>query len=47
MKEKIFKYGNCTIKVHKQESNLAKLHKATENFLREVIKEKQCINRDK
>ena len=46
MKERIFEYSNCTIKVHKQESNSTKLHKATEKFLREVIKNKKCMNRE-
>jgi hypothetical protein len=45
METKIFEYSNCTIKVHKSEDNLAKLHKATENFLREVIKNKS-MNRE-
>jgi hypothetical protein len=47
MEKILFQYSNCTIKVHKSKDNLANLRKATENFLREVIKEKKCINRDK
>ena len=46
MKERVFEYSNCTIKVQRTKDK-AKLYKATENFLREVIKEKKCINRDK
>lgn len=42
----LFQYSNCTIKVHKQEENLANLHKATEKFLKEVIKNKKCMNRE-
>jgi hypothetical protein len=42
MEEKIFEYSNCTVTVHRQQSNSAKLHKATEKFLREVIKNKKC-----
>lgn len=44
METKIFEYSNCTIKVHKSEDK-AKLHKATEKFLREVIKDKKCMNK--
>ena len=45
MNKILFEYSNCTITVHRQESNLTKLHKATEKFLREVIKEKKCMNK--
>lgn len=45
METKIFEYSNCTIKVHRSEDNLANLHKATEKFLKEVIKEKKCMNK--
>ena len=45
MDKKIFEYSNCTVTVHRQESNSTKLHKATEKFLREVIKDKKCMNK--
>ena len=45
METKIFEYSNCTVTVHRQESNSTKLHKATEKFLREVIKDKKCMNK--
>ena len=45
MNKKLFEYSNCTVTVHKQEGNSANLHKATEKFLREVLKSKKCMNR--
>jgi hypothetical protein len=46
MKKEVFEYSNCTIKVHKQGDDSANLHKATEKFLKEVIKNKKCISRE-
>lgn len=42
MDTKIFNYSNCVITVHRPKKVKDKqLHKATENFLREVIKNKK------
>ena len=46
MEERVFEYSNCTIKVQITKDK-AKLHKATEYFFIEVIKENKCINMDK
>ena len=38
--DKVFNYDNCTVKVHIPEIKNKNLHKATEEFMREVLKER-------
>lgn len=38
--DKVFNHSNCTVTVHIPETKNKKLHKATEEFLKRVIKER-------
>lgn len=42
--KKIYNYKNCVITITVQEENTNTLYKATENFLKKVVKEKNYGN---